>query len=109
MRILQVLLVTVLSYSFTFASAAVSRGDVLINDISDSSDSQRATRVPAGYFRHPGILPCPDQSQTSKISDLARLENHSKDCQPTTGGALKLNPNQPSEQEPSSDIPLRME
>jgi hypothetical protein len=89
-----------------FATPAPSLSDTLINDYSSSTQAERSARAPAsGVFKNPGILPCPDQSQMTKRNDLARLENHSRDCNPSTGGALQSQPNRPEGEVHGSEVP----
>lgn len=110
MRILKVLLATLIFYaSSALAAPSQSRTDTLMSDDGTALQSQRATRSPSSLFKQPGILPCPDQSQTTKMNDLARLENHSRDCRPSTGGALKVQPDRPDGEVQGSEVPAQFE
>lgn len=109
MRILHVIAVTIFVYSSAaFAAPAPSLSDALINDQSSSVHAERSVRTPTGTFQRPGILPCPDQSRMTKMNDLARLENHSRDCSPT-GGALQSQPNRPEGEVRGSEVPSQFE
>ncbi|MEK2688953.1 hypothetical protein [Bdellovibrio sp. GT3] len=87
-------------------AAPSSNMDQMINDYSNSPDVDRALRS-KGVFQRPGVLPCPDQSQMTKMNDLAKLENHSKDCHPSAGGALRVDPDRPDGEVRGSEVPAQ--
>ncbi|QDK46784.1 hypothetical protein DOM22_17290 [Bdellovibrio sp. ZAP7] len=111
MRILKVLLATlILSVSsIAFAAPSTSRSDTLMSDDGSAEQSLTTTRRPSSLFKQPGILPCPDQSRMTKMNDLARLENHSRDCQPSTDGALRVQPDRPDGEVQGSEVPAQFE
>ncbi|UYL09184.1 hypothetical protein B9G69_001160 [Bdellovibrio sp. SKB1291214] len=110
MRVLQVLLASLFIYSGSAVAApGPTLSDALINDYSSSTQTQQSVRTPASSFQRPGILPCPDESRITKMNDLARLENHSRDCHPSTGGALQSQPNRPEGEVRGSEIPSQFE
>jgi hypothetical protein len=107
MRILKVLLASVIfSASSALAAPTSSRSETLLSDDGTATQSQTATRGPASLFRQPGILPCPDQSQMTRMNDLARLENHSRDCRPS-GGAIRVDPDRPDGEVRDSEVPAQ--
>ncbi|WP_413585338.1 hypothetical protein [Bdellovibrio sp. HCB274] len=107
MRTPTTFLLSVLFFFSLQAGAAPmpSQADELINEYSNSPDAQRASRAPNGMFKRPGVMPCPDQSQMTKMNDLAKLENHSKDCHPSSGGALRLDQDRPDGEVRGSEVP----
>ncbi len=92
------------------AAPAPSRSDQLMNEYSSSSNVDRSLRAPSSsVFKDPGILPCPDQSQYTKMNDLARLENHSRDCKPRASGTIMVDPDRPEGEVRGSEVPVQFE
>ncbi len=109
MRILKVLLATlILQASYALAAPTTSRSDTLMSDDGTTTQSQTVTRSPAGLFKQPGILPCPDQSRMTRMDELARLESHSRDCRPS-GGAILTQPDRPDGEVRDSDLPTQFQ
>ncbi|MBO9666348.1 MAG: hypothetical protein J7501_05995 [Bdellovibrio sp.] len=70
-----------------------------------SDTGTTTTNENSGGFKNPGILPCPDQSRMTVEKDLAKLENHSRDCGPNAGGAILTQPDRPDGEVRDSDVP----
>ncbi|WP_413575900.1 hypothetical protein ACLVWU_16060 [Bdellovibrio sp. HCB290] len=102
---IMILAMLFVSGSVSWAAPMPSHSDELINEYSNSPEAQRASRAPNGMFKRPGVMPCPDQSQITKMNDLAKLENHSKDCKPSSGGALRIDQDQPDGEVRGSEVP----
>ncbi|WP_413292670.1 hypothetical protein ACLSU7_14705 [Bdellovibrio sp. HCB185ZH] len=111
MRILKVLLTALIlsASSYAFAAPEPSRSSTLMSDDGSAAQTQTTSRRPSSVFKQPGILPCPDQSQMTKMNDLARLENHSRDCHPSTDGALRVEPDRPDGEVQGSEVPAQFE
>ncbi|WP_413558696.1 hypothetical protein [Bdellovibrio sp. HCB209] len=95
---------------FSATAAPTPSRDELVNGVSSSPEVDRALRTPmSGSFKDPGILPCPDQSQYTKMRDLAKLENHSRDCKPRASGTLMIDGDRPEGEVRGSEVPAQFE
>ncbi|KHD88877.1 MAG: hypothetical protein OM95_07105 [Bdellovibrio sp. ArHS] len=61
----------------------------------------RVDRQPASTEQDPSLVPCPQVSYEGQKEELARLENHSSNCQPEEG-AIQQNPN-PDQEFPDAE------
>lgn len=63
--------------------------------------ADRVDRQPTNTEQDPSLVPCPQVSYEGQKDELARLENHSTNCQPEEG-AIQQNPN-PDQQLPDAE------